>query len=126
MITIRMEWGSVQVPASQLAVWLFGASGLAQVTIGFPNGTEAVITASSITADRPSECYSITMPGGEPAKLSASWVIPWTRGLAASRGVELLTLLDTGPERHRRMQALMICHRRGWITYEGVTEGNRP
>lgn len=136
MITVRYGDCRARMEPAHLVSWLFGCNEVLPgvLTIRTLEGTQSdAFSSKNVTISTESgkqgergERYSITI-GDASAELPAEWVIPWTSGLAAHRGVDLSPLLDAHiHERGRRMQALMICHQNRWLKYDGITEGNRP
>lgn len=115
MINIECEHVNGFLNQEDLVYWLFGFHGelpgilnLGKVSIGKSNEQNA------------NELYAISL-NSRDAELSSPWILPWASGLAAGHGVDLRGMLGhDNSGRARRMQALILCHRSGWLTYYGV------
>lgn len=121
MITVRHQDAFVDLHEGQLLQLLCGLSRRAPSAIDWTmlplvKGVEICIHEAG-----PGERYFVKIDGVD-AVLPSTWVIPWAEGVALSYGAILSTRLTAKHERARRMQALLLCHHEGWLTYVGITE----
>lgn len=107
--------------AEQALAYLFGMSLLEPVMAQPLRGIKVKIDLD--TSAGPGERYRIEIDGRD-IELAASWVIPFMAGMAVRHESDF-ELTEQGSERRRRMQALMIGHQRGWLTYIEIIEGKR-
>lgn len=123
---IRFKGTSSPVDESQPMIGLFGfhRTPPGSLILG-PDGQQVEIiypALPGVGGDR----YLIQVDG-KPMTIPADWVVSWASGLAARGGTNLAALLDKDVhQRHRCMQALMICHQQGLLEYLGVEEEGSP
>lgn len=107
--------------AEQALAYLFGISLLEPVMTQPLRGLKVEIDLD--TSAGSVERYRVEI-AGRNVELAASWVIPFMAGMAVRHESDF-ELTEQGSERRRRMQALMIGHQRGWLTYIEIIEGKR-
>jgi hypothetical protein len=112
-----------KVDSADLTPWLFGlAANVGGLDLDIRNGRGELepVTVTRLALPPKADSYEITIGNARRLHLPAQWALAWTAGLAA-RHREQLNVNRSASARAASLQALMICHQRGWITYHGPT-----